>query len=331
MFENSLKIANCKLKIILALFYTLYPLFLVVNVAKAEDAVLPTVDQTEATALTIAPSIFNGVITQGKTTSQTFELKNNSRVPLPIKCYIRNFDASDEMGGVAIPEEVDGQRFSPRNWIEVISPDFVIQPQTSHEVTANFNPPKDLPPGGYYAILFAEPLLPESFLDSSSLQIGGRLGSLLFLVGPGDIIEKGSIASVNFPRYIFSSTLPELKIRFQNEGNVHLKPSGKLTVTNLITKKSSSMDVPEFTVLPGKIRQQIVTLADFKWPGAYRATLQLNYGRDTIAVNRTINFYYLPVIPIIVIIVVAMLLLVLVVGKTRKRAIKAINVIIRGN
>lgn len=298
--------------------------------ASAEEPVLPTVDQTQVMALTITPSIFEGVVPQGKTVSQTFQLKNSSGVPLPIKCYIRNFAASDEEGGVAIPEEADGNRYLPQNWIQIVSPDFILQPQTSHEITINFNPPIDLPPGGYYGILFAEPLLPESFLDSSSIQIGGRLGSLLFLVSPGDISEKGKIASVNFPHYIFGSKAPGLKIRFENQGNVHLRPEGKITLTNRLTKKAQTLEVQEFTVLPGRIRQQIVSTNKLKWPGAYQAKVQLYYGRDKITLDKTLTFYYLPVVPIAVIIVVLGFIVVLVLGKTRKRIIKAIRVVVQG-
>jgi len=323
MFENSLKIENCKLKII-CIMMLLFLLFfnIPINVVNADDAVLPTVDQVEATALTISPSIFEGVVTQGKTSSQVFQLKNNSGVPLPIKCYIRNFDASDEEGGVAIPEEADTTRYSPRSWISIASPDFILQPQTSHEVTIKFNPPKDLPPGGYYGILFAEPLLPESFLDVSSLQVGGRLGSLLFLVSPGDINEKGKIASVNFPRFVFSRPAPDFNIRFENQGNVHLRPAGKITLTNRLTKKSQTVEVPEFTTLPGKTRQQRIKL-NVVWPGLYRSDLELKYGQDHKILRSTSQFYYLPTTSILLAGAVLLLLLAAVIPKSRQRLRKS--------
>jgi len=307
-----------------ALFFVLS-----MNIASAEEAILPTVDETDTTALTITPSIYEGAITQGETTSQIFELRNNSHVPLPIKCYTRNFDANGEEGGVSIPEEEDSKRFSPRSWIEVVSADFVIQPQTIRQITVNFHPPKDLPPGGYYAILFAEPLLPESFIGDSSLKIGGRLGSLFFLISPGDTSEKGKITSADFPRYIFSSTPPELKIHFQNEGNVHLRPSGKIVVTNLITKKSRDFEVPEFTVLPGKVRQSKVLLSNLRWPGYYRGELELKYGKEQTRAGASANFWYLPWPAIFVIIVMALIAVLAISRKARGRIIRAVCVIIR--
>ena len=99
--------------------------------ASAEEAILPTPDQPETTALTIAPSIHEAVVAPGKTTSQIFEIKNGSNFPLPIKYYIRTFDANDEVGGVAISEEVDAARFSPGSWSQIVEPDFVLQPQST--------------------------------------------------------------------------------------------------------------------------------------------------------------------------------------------------------
>ncbi len=298
--------------------------------AKAEEAVLPTVDSAEATVLTITPSIFEGVVAPGKTTSQVFELKNGSNFPLPIKSYIRTFEASDEEGGVAISDQIDLNRLSPASWTQIVEPDFVLQPQSSRQVKVNFSPPVDLPPGGYYAIFFAEPLIPESFLSQSSLQIGGRLGSLMFLIGPGDTIEKGSIASFGLPKYIWRSGSTEANVRFQNTGNVHLRPSGKIIVTNIITKTKKEFEVKEFTALPGKIRQQKVSLANVKWPGKYKAELQINYGRDKIPVTTGLTFYHLPMLQFVVMLVLTAVAVGFLWHKPRRRILRAIRIIIKG-
>ena len=268
--------------------------------ASAEEAILPTPDQPETTALTIAPSIHEAVVAPGKTTSQIFEIKNGSNFPLPIKYYIRTFDANDEVGGVAISEEVDAARFSPGSWSQIVEPDFVLQPQSTRQMTVNFTPPVDLPPGGYYAILFAEPLLPESFLSQSSLQIGGRLGSLLFLIGPGDTMEKAEITSFSQKKFLWRRQ-SEVEVRIKNSGNVHTRPAGKLIITNKVSKKSREIPVPEVTILPGKIRQQIVPLGGLKWPGIYQVKLQLNYGRDKIPLEAVATFCYLPLLDLFVI------------------------------
>lgn len=296
--------------------------------AKAEEPTLPTFDE-QATALTIAPSIFEAVVAPGKTTSQIFEIKNGSNFPLPIKCYLRTFDASDEVGGVTISDEIDAKHFSPTTWSQIVEPDFVLQPQSIRKVTVNFSPPIDLPPGGYYGILFAEPLLPESFLSASSLQIGGRLGSLLFLIGPGDTTEKAKLASFNLKKILWQRQ-SEAEVRIKNLGNVHTRSAGKLIITNIISKKSWEISVPEMTILPGKIRQQKIAISGLKWPGIYQAKLQLTYGGDKIPIENTLTFYYLPLLEIIVIIVIAGIVVSIIWHKPRRRIIRAFRVIIRG-
>jgi hypothetical protein len=301
-----------------------YVIFLPATALGADEAELPSIEQ-QMTALTIAPSVHEAVVEPGKTTSQIFELKNSSSFPLPIKCYIRTFDASDEAGGVSIPDEIDAKRFSPTSWSEIITPDFVLQPQTTRQVTLNFSPPKDLPPGGYYAIFFAEPLIPESFLSSSSLSIGGRLGSLLFLIGPGDTIEKGEIVSFDLPKYVWHSGATETKVRFSNQGNVHLRPRGKIIITNLITKKKIEFELPEFTILPGKIRLQKVSLVNTFWPGIFRADLQIIYGRDKIRTEASQSYYHLPWKSLLLFLLLLVTVLMLAFPKSRQRLQKSLK------
>lgn len=282
------------------------------------------------TALSVTPSIQEMVVKPGEQSEQIFELKNLSKIPLPIKSYIRTFGASDEAGGVDISEAPDEQRLALTSWAGVLEPDFILQPNSVRQIKIYITPPPDLPPGGYYGILFFEPLLPEYFLSENSLNIGGRIGALLFLVGAGEIRESGKILSLSAKKYQFGGRPSDIIIRFQNEGNVHLRPSGKITVTNLITKKTKEAEASEFTVLPGKIRQQIIALEGAYWPGVYKAKVQLSFGRDKITLNKTFVFYYLPIMTIVAIIVLIGMLIVLFWGKTRKRAIKALKMILKG-
>lgn len=298
--------------------------------AAADETTLPNFNQ-EITNLTITPSIFEGIVTPGQTTKQFFELKNSSDFPLPIKSYIRLFDASDEVGGVTVADQIDTARLSPNNWINVEKPDFVVQPYTSHQITVVFSPPIDLPPGGYYVILFAEPLVPESFLEESSLTIGGRIGSLLFIIGEGKIEEKGKLVSFDISRFIWKKNLLKTSVRFTNEGNSHLKPNGQLTLTNLITRNQKILEVPEFTVLPHKTRQNIVSLSNLKWLGVYQLDLQLQYGKDQTSSNSRVCFYYLPIAQIFVIISIVVFSFFLARGKSRSRILRSIKVLIRSN
>jgi hypothetical protein len=292
------------------------------TIAHADETILPTADD-QTTSLTMTPSILENVVAPGKNEIKNFELKNNSNFPLPIKCYIRTFDASNETGDVAIADQVDVNRLAPTSWVSVVEPDFILQPQSTKEMAVNFNPPADLPPGGYYAILFAEPLVPESFLNESSLQVGGRIGSLLFLIGPGDIHEKAKLDSVDLPRFSFGSRPLQASIRIENQGNVHLRPSGKVTLTNRLTKSAQVVAIPEVTILPGKIRQEEIALSP-KWPGIYSVDVNIKYGRDNTALTASRRFYYFPVSAILVTIAVLLVLVLLILPKSRRRLKKTL-------
>jgi len=311
------------------LFLVSLGIFLPAIVRADDNVTLPSPDK-QTTSLTIVPSIYESVVAPGKNEVKSFEIRNGSNFPLPIKCYIRVFGASDETGGVAIEDQIDTNRLAPTSWISAVEPDFILQPKSTKELQVNFNPPAALPPGGYYAILFAEPLLPESFLSDNSLVVGGRIGSLLFLIGPGDIHEKARIVSFDLPKFFWSNQSSGANIRFENQGNIHLKPSGKIIVTNLISRHSQTVDIPEFTVLPGKIRKENIDITGLKWPGVYRVELTLSYGQDKTSIRSAATFYYLPLVQIIVILLMVTLAIVLISHKSRKRILKALRVVVRG-
>mgnify|MGYP001313720095 FL=1 len=73
-------------------------------------------DNSEAKGLVISPSIIEEVVKPGQDLKIELEISNPSHIPLPIKSYIREFDASDETGGVEFEEDPDSDRLSLPNW-----------------------------------------------------------------------------------------------------------------------------------------------------------------------------------------------------------------------
>lgn len=312
-----------KLYLILLATFLLLPLGLV----KAETV---KTDTSASSQFTVTPAVYEHVLEQGKASSQAFQLTNKSQLPLPIKSYVRAFEASDDMGGVDIKEEPDIQRLAPTSWVSVETPDFIIQPDSTLKVNVNFNPPVDLPPGGYYAVVFFEPQLPESFIkDNNSLQINGRVGALLFLVGAGDIQEKGEIASFSTKMWNWGNKAINFKSDFKNSGNVHLRPSGTLTVKNLIPflGREEKSDIKEVTVLPGKTRELALVSNKYRWPGIYNAKISLNYGRENKTINKEITFVFIPWKYLLSLAVIVMIIIFLSKRRNRRRLAKAAKII----
>lgn len=279
---------------------------------------------------TVTPAIFERVLTPGQSTTEVFQLSNKSQLPLPIKSYVRAFEASDDQGGVDIVEDKDIERLAPTSWVNVETPDFIIQPDSIYRATVNFNPPVDLPPGGYYAVIFFEPQLPESYIKSqNTLQINGRVGALLFLVGSGDISEKAEINTFKTKKWHWGNQPINIDSSFKNLGNVHLRPSGQLKVKNLIPflKQEQSSEVKEVTVLPNKTRALNLAETNLKWPGIYKAGIEMKYGRDEKVLSRDLTFIFIPWKYILSIILLILFIIFISKRRNRRRLKKALAVI----
>jgi len=244
-------------------------------------------------SLSVAPILYEAKITQGKSTNEIFEITNKIDKSVAIKSYIRTFDASDEIGGVDIFDKVDADKLSPQNWIKISEPDFVLKPNGSHQVKLTFKAPADLSPGGHYAVLFFEPQVEGQEKPSSIVNVGGRVGALLFLTAAGDVKESSELVSFRTtPIQIFRTPLPYI-VRVKDTGNVHTKISGSITVKNILWFKKKDIPVPQFTILPQKIRKQEVANEIKKIPGIYKADLRLTNEDSKTEIKGRIYFVYL--------------------------------------
>ncbi len=322
-----MKIIKTKIIVLLVMAF-----FVFLPVLPAFAQVMDTPDTgSNSKGLIVSPSIIEEVIKPGQDSKIKLEIKNPSHIPLPIKSYICEFDASDEVGGVEFDEDPDSDRLAMPNWGRIEDPDFVLQPNATREVEVILSTPNDLPPGGYYSTIFFEILVPEKFYDASSLEIGGRVGALLFLVAEGDIVQKGKVSELKILNNILSNGPAQAEVKFSNTGNVHLRPSGKIEIKNMITGSTKTLEISNYTVLPQKTRKIETILNDIYWPGLYQIKVVEQYGRDKNVTTSQTNFFYLQLHQSLVIIIMLLVLIAILSPKLRKRIAFANKIIIHGS
>lgn len=125
----------------------------------------------------------------------------------------------------------------------------------------------------------------------------------------GDIQENANIAefyslkSVDGKQSMFESGPINFVQRIENTGNVHIKPTGTIEVSNMFGGNVASLRVngdptnPENeprSILPKSIRRFEQTL-DKKWLfGRYTATVKLSYGQGQQPLEQQITFWVIP-------------------------------------
>lgn len=267
----------------------------------------------------IPPSAEFSDVVPGATVPSKLKLYNESASTVTVYPETANFTALDETGTPNIIfDDVDE---GLETWITVEPGPFTIEPGQRLEVPFSINVPEDAAPGGHYAAIMFSPQEPVA-VQQGQVAIGQKIGTLVLLRVAGTLNESGQIAQfstidgdiVGKTRY---SRLPvEFEVRFQNRGNVHLRPNGSVVIRNMLGGTAAVLQVNNglAAVLPNSIRKfeaawekqtNIGTGGNFfteisrEWSnfafGPYTADLTLTYGanNDKI-VQQTLQFWVFP-------------------------------------
>lgn len=223
-------------------------------------------------ALAVSPAIIEKVLEPGKPTGFAIAVNNITSFPLPVKGFVRDMTVQGMQLDEAAKEKLDASR-----WFSIEEPDFILQPHQARTIRGTINTPNDAAPGGHYATIYFQPLVPQEALSAATAYISSRVGALAFLVVKGDIERKAALSkslSADAPMghgpIAFSFTVT-------NTGNVHVLPSGAVTVYDWQGKKVGSLDIPPGLILPNTAKTY-----DFEWQppqliGKYTAELAVKY------------------------------------------------------
>lgn len=259
--------------------------------------------------LQISPTAIN--LTADKGGAYPIKLKVTNVTPgtLNVKGTIDDFNVKDESGAPKILEGTEdtlGPNFSFKSWTKQIG-DMQLKPHETKEVTVSVNIPNSAEAGGHYGIIRFTGRPPE--LADQNVSLSASIGSLVLVRVAGNITEKLAIKEFyiaqNDKKKSFVETGPlKLVTRFENTGNIHVKPSGIITVKNMFGKTVASLQISDIpgNVLPQSIRKFEQTFKN-KWLfGKYTATVNATYGIDNNNLSSTITFWAFPYRPIIMIV-----------------------------
>ncbi len=272
---------------------TTYVLLLLPHTPKANAQTLQLQDIKDQVTFGVSPAIIEMNLVPKKVNTAEILVYNVNPFPLPIKASAKNFYADE-----SIPINARSM-YDASSWIKLEPADFIINPGESKKITVTINMPENAEPGGHYGTIFFQPVTPENPTDEGKkTYITSRVGVLIFLTAPGDINERLNLTNVQISN--FTSFGPnEMNVTFQNPGNIHIIPTGNVTITNLITGKIIfNEQIPSKIVLPQTEKTEIISLITKKmFPGKYRLNLDLEAGNSKIKIQREIIFWVFPLFP----------------------------------
>lgn len=264
-------------------------------------------------ALSVSPAIMEQVLTPGIPAKSVVRVTNITRIPLPIKASVKNLTPLEEMLPDAAKETYDASA-----WYSLEPADFILQPNQTKEIAVTLVPPAQATPGGHYATIYFQPLVPTEALSPSTAYLNARVGVLSFLIVKGDIVERATLGALEVPKLKQFGPV-DIKVPVTNSGNVHVLPEGTVTIRDFRGKTIKSMQLPAGLALPKTIKAYKVAWNNGGSIGYFTARAELTYGTDKIAVqSETVGFWILPWLPIMSLLTL-LTLLVLFVLKTRRR------------
>ncbi|MDD5252218.1 MAG: hypothetical protein PHT12_06350, partial [Patescibacteria group bacterium] len=265
-----------------------------------------------AEAMTISPPFVDFSLNPGDTVVDTLKIYNEQPNAITVYPILQNFEAGTEELGEPVfydaKENRNGQALAP--WITVDPAPITLEPQQRFSLPFTINIPKEnAQPGGHYGALILSTTPPDQ--QGGAIGLHPEIGELILVRVSGDVKEIGGIAEFGFskPKVWYNYKPVDFFLRFENNGNTHLRPVGNLFITNMFGRQVTSIEVNDGfkSVMPHSIRRFNFTWGDKpsdtatelnkEWSGfgfgKYKAQLALNYGQTTNQIVTEERVFYI--------------------------------------
>jgi hypothetical protein len=245
-----------------------------------------TILAQEKAGFSVSPPSFEINALPGDTIKNTIKIENLSPFSLKIAVKPQNFVAYGEGGQVSLTDE--GNTFSISKWIELSNETFTIAPNDFYLASFKINIPRNAEPGSHYgAVVFST--VTDQKTNGSGASLAQEIGSLILIKLPGDVFENAKLKSFQPTQSIFKDPKIALNALIENTGNVHVKPYGYISITNIFGQKVASIEVKGKNILPGS-KRVFNEEFDFKKIGFFKAEINLLYSGGGKILKSETNF-----------------------------------------
>jgi hypothetical protein len=173
--------------------------------------------------------------------------------PTDIRVYSQDF-TMDEKGSYKFLDQKLPYAVSTASWMSCSESTFTVSPHEIKKVTVKLTAPKQVEPGGHYAIVFFEatPNITDSNRPKGAFMLmKTRVGALILGSAVGKVRHDEKLKSFSIPKYNYGSEIP-LDIIFENSGNIHASLNGVIIFTDSNGKQLGKIPVINRTSFPSR-------------------------------------------------------------------------------
>jgi len=267
--------------------------------SKSASALDPNPAANAAQGIEISPALVELNAARGQTYNVNLDVMNVTASELNYTSSTDDFGAADESGSPKV--DLTGSlppAASIKTWVQMI-PEFTLKSRKSTVVNVQITIPNDAEPGGHYGVVRFSGSAPE--VADNGVGLAASAGVLILIRVDGVINESANLASFytaagDKQSWFFENSPIKFVTRIQNDGNIHVKPTGVIEVHDMFGGLVSTIPVnaEKGNVLPSSIRRFEGDLNKDWMFGRYKASLTLGYGTTGQAITATAEFWVIP-------------------------------------
>lgn len=252
-----------------------------------------------ADGLQISPALIEVNGEAGKSYTIQIRVTNVTASDLTFDSTINDFSSKDESGTPSVNLDTSlPSAASIRSWISVID-SFNLEARESKDITATLSIPSNAEPGGHYGVIRFSGRAPT--IEGTGVGLAASAGSLVLVRVAGEVDEQLDLLTFQTSQNntwsgFFKYGPVDFVMRFENKGNVHVKPIGQIEIRDTFGNKVETLAVnpDKGNILPNSVRKFQSTL-DRQWMlGRYTADLSVAYGTTGQAIVQSISFWVIP-------------------------------------
>lgn len=308
-----MKSENIKIKIISFLLFAIC-YCVATSFAYLLFAIAPARAQESLRTFTIVPPTVSQTLDPGGRAEGVMKVINDSNNPLTFTASIHDFIVDNTVGTPnLLPPNTLSKKFSAAAWLGVTPNTFTILPHQKQTLNYYLQVPADARPGGHYAAVVFSPATTMG-VKGTGASVETKLGTLFYISVNGPIKEQSLIAK--FLANAFQEYSPvTIFTQIRNSGDLHIRPTGKIELTDVLGRTVETQSLSEFNIYPGAARDfENLFGKDKPMFGRYQVSFLAAYGKNNnLPLLATLYFWVIPwkLITIAVLIIVAVALAVM--------------------
>ncbi|MDD3002546.1 MAG: hypothetical protein PHS06_01605 [Candidatus Shapirobacteria bacterium] len=255
----------------------------------------PTAKAQSVEGLSAIPPRLEVTVNPDSAITKTIKVRNESDVDKTILISIEDFVVNDNIGTPTIvTASKEDNRWAASSWIQVSPSSVKLKAGETKTLNLTVMPPKNALPGGHYAMVVQSPEGKATPLNATGSTVQPRVGTLVYITIPGDITQNAVVKNFSADKF-FEFGPVDFATTIQNLSDIHIKPAGNITITNMIGMKSFvQFNKDGNNIFPGKTRD-FENQLNKKWLfGRYKAELKAAYGNAGGVATATVFFWVIP-------------------------------------